>query len=157
MAISFVFIGILAMFDVLFFVNYLAVRWIRAWTDQREEQLEAEQASANTSTRDGPRSTCLPNICNPSSSRSSTTAYFQAFFMDVVHREPTSVVKFEKWQDLPYACGKWSTVALLLLSLSLLSVEFKVSTGPLCGRSPFAPHVFGCRGSSAHTYSYAGS
>ena len=44
--------------------------------------------------------------------------------MDNVHREKTSVHTFENWRDLPYACGKWSTVALVLLSLSLLSVEF---------------------------------
>lgn len=145
MAISFVFIGVLAMLDVLFFVNFLAVKWIRAWTDQREEQLEANQSLslASTSACKEPHSnSCLPNMCNRSSSApSSTTVYFKAFFMDVVHREQTSVHKFDKWRDLPYACGKWSTVFLLLFSLSLLSVEFMVSTE----LSPSASHVFCCR------------
>ena len=132
MAVSFAFIGILFMLDVLFFVNYLAVKWIRAWTDQREEQLAADRSFTtmlhNFSNRLAPLSSSLRTAPN------RTTEYLQAIFMDVVHRERNSVHKFEKWRELPYACGKWSTVALVLFSLSLLSADFIVSTNPLSGR-----------------------
>lgn len=123
--ISFVFVGVLVVLDVLFFINYIAVRWIRAWTNQREEELEAaDQASANAIPRNRTSSSgCLPD---KPSLPSAATEYIQAFFMNVVHREPTSVMTFEKWRDLPYACGKWSTVALVLLCMSLVSIEFKV-------------------------------
>ncbi len=127
MAISIVFIGILVMLDVVFFVNFLAIKYIRAWTDQTEEQIEANHSLANKGAPEGPSTSCLPSICNRSSAPRSATVYSQAFFMDVVHREKNSVHKFEKWRELPYACGKWSTVALVLLSLSLLSFEFIVS------------------------------
>lgn len=122
MAISVVFIGILIMLDVLFFVNYLAVRWLRTWTDENEEQLAlSDESSVASKSSSNNTSTTR----NQPSIPSLTKQYTQAFFMGVVHREPTKVMKFEKWRDLPYACGKWSTVALLLFSLSLLSVEFK--------------------------------
>lgn len=129
MSVSFVFIGILVVLDILFLVNYLAIKSIRAWTDQREEQLETAARSAAVDSAHAASSNCLQRLFSRSSSHpKSTTVYLQALFMDVVHRDQSSVQKFANWRDIPWACGKWSTVALVSLSLLLLSVEFAVST-----------------------------
>jgi hypothetical protein len=133
MSVSFVFIGILVVLDILFLVNYLAIKSIRAWTNQREEQLETAERSAaaeSAAAESAPTasSNCLQRLFSRSSSHpKSTTVYLQALFMDVVHRDQSSVQKFYNFRDLPWACGKWSTVALVTLSLLLLSVEFAVS------------------------------